>query len=93
MLRCKAKIVADHKALTYLANKSNLSGWLTQWLLLMKEFNIDIVHCLKRQHDNVDGFIRAYKGVGDVLEDDDFSDAAIMTINVKEAYEEYWEII
>jgi hypothetical protein len=31
--------------------------------------------------------------VGDVLEDDDFSDAAIMTINVKEAYEEYWEII
>jgi hypothetical protein len=55
----------------------------------MKEFNIDIVHCLKRQHDNVDGFIRAYKGVGDVLEDDDFSDAAIMTINVKEAYEEY----
>jgi hypothetical protein len=31
--------------------------------------------------------------VGDVSEDDDFPNAAIMTINVREAPEEYWEII
>jgi hypothetical protein len=31
--------------------------------------------------------------MGDVLEDDDFPDAAIMTINADEALEEYWEII
>jgi hypothetical protein len=49
----------------------------------MEEFNINIVHCPERQHDNVDGFIRAYEGVGDVLKDDDFLDAIIMTINVK----------
>jgi hypothetical protein len=38
---------------------------------------------------NVDGLTRAYEGVGDVLEDDDFPDATIMTINV----EEYQKII
>jgi hypothetical protein len=30
--------------------------------------------------------------VGDVLEDDDFLNVAIMTINVKEAFVEYWTI-
>jgi hypothetical protein len=38
----------------------------------MDEFDIDIVHCPRRRHDNVDGFTRAYEGVGDVSEDDDF---------------------
>jgi len=58
----------------------------------MKEFDIDIVHCLERQHDNVDGLKRAYEGMGDVLEDDDFLDATIMTINAKEILKEYREI-
>jgi hypothetical protein len=53
----------------------------------MEEF--DIVHCPGKQHDIVDGLIMAYKGVGDVLEDDDFLNVAIMTINVKEAFVEY----
>ncbi len=83
LLSYKAKIVTNHKVLTYLVNKSNLSGRFAQWLQLMEEFNINIVHCPERQHDNVDGFIRAYEGVGDVLKDDDFLDAIIMTINVK----------
>ncbi len=56
----------------------------------MEEF--DIVHCPGKQHDIVDGLIMAYKGVGDVLEDDDFLNVAIMTINVKEAFVEYWTI-
>jgi len=89
--------VTDHKALTYLVNKPNPSGRLAQWLLLMEEFDIDIdidiVHHPGRRHGNVDGLTRTYKGVGDVLEDDDFPDAAIMAINVKEALEEYREII
>ncbi len=75
----------DHKALTYLVNKSNSSGQLVQWLVLMEEFDIDIVHRLGRRHGNVNGLTRAYKGVGDVSEDDDFQDTTIMTINVKEA--------
>jgi hypothetical protein len=49
----------------------------------MEKFDIDIVHCLKMQHGYVDGLIRAYKGVGDVLVDDDFPNVAIMTINAK----------
>jgi len=44
LLGYKAKIVTYHKALTYLVNKFNPSGQLTRWLLLMKEFDLDIVH-------------------------------------------------
>jgi hypothetical protein len=88
MLGYKAKIVIDHKALTYLVNKSNPSGWLACWLLLMEEFDIDIIHRPERWHGNVDGLTRAYEGVGDVSKDDDFLDAAIMTINAEEVLEE-----
>jgi hypothetical protein len=59
----------------------------------MEEFNIDIVHRLRRRHGNVDGLIITYEGVGDVLEDDNFPDVAIMAINAEEAPEEYQEII
>jgi hypothetical protein len=44
LLGYNAKIMTDHKALTYLVNKSNPSGRLAQWLLLMEEFDIDIIH-------------------------------------------------
>jgi hypothetical protein len=93
LLGYKAKIVTDHKALTYLVNKPNPSGRLARWLLLMEEFDIDIVHRPRRRHGNVDGLIRAYKGVGDVSEDDNFLNAAIMSINAKETPEQYREII
>jgi hypothetical protein len=53
----------------------------------MEEFYIDIVHCPKRQHDNVDSLTRAYKRLGDV------SKVTIMTINAKEAPKEYKKII
>ncbi len=36
--------MTNHKALTYLVNKPNPSGRLARWLLLMEEFDIDIVH-------------------------------------------------
>jgi hypothetical protein len=48
LLGYKAKIVIDHKALTYLVNKSNPNGRLVRWLLLMEEFDINIVHRLGR---------------------------------------------
>ncbi len=59
----------------------------------MEEFDIDIVHHLGRWHGNVDDLTRAYEGVGDVSEDDNFLNATIITINVKEVLEEYQEII
>jgi gamma-glutamyltranspeptidase len=89
----KARILIDHKALTYLVNKSNPSGQLAKWLLLMEEFDLDVIHHPKRWHGNVDGLTRAYEGLGDVLEDDDFLDITIMTINVKKVLEEYQKII
>jgi hypothetical protein len=59
----------------------------------MEEFDTDIVHRPKRRHGNVDGLTRAYEGMGDVLENDDFSDVTIMTINANETLKEYREII
>ncbi len=59
----------------------------------MEEFDIDIVHRPRRRHGNVDGLTRAYEGVSNVSEDDDFPDVAIMAINADEAPEEYREII
>jgi hypothetical protein len=56
----------------------------------MEEFDIVIIHCPGRWHGNVNGLIRAYEGVGDVSEDDDFPNVIIMIINVEEALEEYW---
>jgi hypothetical protein len=61
--------------------------------MLMEEFDFNIVHCLGRWHDNVDGLTRAYEGVGDVSKDDNFLNAAIMTINADEMLEKYREII
>jgi hypothetical protein len=55
----------------------------------MEEFDIDIIHHPRRWHDNVDGLIRAYEGIGDVSEDDDFLDVTIMTINANETPIEY----
>jgi hypothetical protein len=49
----------------------------------MEEFDIDIVHRPGRRHGNVDGLTKAYEEVSDVSEDNDFSDAAIMTINAE----------
>jgi hypothetical protein len=48
---------------------------------------LKIVHHLGRWHGNVDGLWKAYEGVGDVLENDDFPNVTIMTINVEEAFE------
>jgi hypothetical protein len=82
LLGYKAKIVTNYKALTYLVNKSNPSGRLVRWLLLMEEFDIDIVDRPGRRHGNVDGLTKPYERMGDVLEDDDFPNVALMTINV-----------
>jgi hypothetical protein len=49
----------------------------------MEEFDIDIVHRPRRRHSNVDGLTMAYEGMSDVLKNDDFQDAIIMTINVE----------
>jgi len=66
LLGYKPKIVTDHKALTYLVNKPNPSGRFARWLLLMEEFDFDIVHRPGRRHGNVDGLTRTYEGMGDV---------------------------
>jgi hypothetical protein len=57
--------------------------------VLLEEFDLDTIHHLKRRHGNVDGLTKAYEGMGDVLENGDFPNATIMTINAKEVLKEY----
>ncbi len=59
----------------------------------MEEFDIGIVHHPGRRHGNVDGLTRTNERVGDVSEDNNFPDVAIMSINIEETLEEYREII
>jgi hypothetical protein len=48
-------------------------------LLIEKiDIDIDIIHHPRRRHGNVNGFTRAYEGVGDVSKDDDFLNVTIM---------------
>jgi len=54
---------------------------------------MSIVHRPGRRHGNVDGLTKAYEGVGDVSEDDNFLDATIMAINAEKTPEKYREII
>jgi hypothetical protein len=58
-------------------------------LLLIEEFDINNIHHPRRWHGNIDGFIKAYGGEGDVPEDDDFLNVTIMTINVEGTLVEY----
>jgi hypothetical protein len=50
----------------------------------MEELDINIIHCLGKQHGNVNGLTRAYEGVGDVSKGDDLSDATIKPLMQKE---------
>jgi hypothetical protein len=43
----KTKVVINHKAFIHLVNKPKPSARLAQWLLLMEEFNLEIVHFQK----------------------------------------------
>ncbi len=47
LLNYETKVVIDHKAFMYLVDKPKPSARLAQWLLLMEEFNLEIVHFKK----------------------------------------------
>ena len=44
----------DHSALLYLVSKQELTGKLARWMLLLQEFEFDILHRLGVQHASVD---------------------------------------
>ena len=63
LLRTKATVVTDHQALVYRLDKLNATGRIARWIILLKEFDLEIVHRAGTKHG---------KEVGVVSEDADF---------------------
>ncbi|OAE34230.1 hypothetical protein AXG93_1099s1090 [Marchantia polymorpha subsp. ruderalis] len=85
-------VVTDHQALVYLL-KPNETRRIARWIILLQEFDLEIVHHAGAKHGNVDFLSRMEKEVGVVSEDDDFSDATLMSIDVNNQPEKYRDII
>ena len=43
LLRYRIKFHTDHGSLKYLVNKPDLSGRIVRWILLLQEFNYEVV--------------------------------------------------
>ena len=74
LLSNKVVFHVDHQALLYLVSKPQLVGRLARWMLLLQEFNFEIVHTPGRLHAVADFLSRlesgeAAEGISDELPD------------------------
>jgi hypothetical protein len=51
----------DHNSLKYLVNKPNLSGRIARWILLLQEFNYEVVIKPEKTNSNAD-FLSRQRG-------------------------------
>ena len=58
---------ADHDSLKYLVNKPDLFGRIARWILLLQEFNYEVIVKPGRANANAD-FLSRYRGT-EALED------------------------
>jgi hypothetical protein len=93
LLGTKATVVTDHQALIYLLNKLNATGRIAQWIILLQEFDLKIVHRAGTKHRNVNFLLRMKNEVRIVSEDDDFLNVMLMSIDIEDEPEEYKNII
>ena len=58
----------DHDSLKYLVNKPDLSGWIVRWILLLQEFNYEVVVKSGKSNSNADYLSRqrGEEAVGDI---------------------------
>ena len=68
----------DHDSLKYLVNKPDLSGRIARWILLLQEFNYEVVVKSGKSNSNADYLSRerGEEAVGDIRAEfpDEFSD-------------------
>jgi hypothetical protein len=64
----------DHSALVYLVSKASLTGKLAPWMLLLQEYEFDIVHRPGVQHAVADYLSRLESGEARTGMTDDFPD-------------------
>ena len=89
----KATVVIDPLTLVYFFNKPNTTGKIAQWIILLQEFDLRIVHRTGMKHENVDFLSRMEKEEWVVSEDNDFPNAKLMTIDIDNEPTEYKYII
>ena len=80
LLGYKTYFYTDHNALKYLVNQTDLSGRIARWMLLLMEFDFEIIVKPGRMHDNAD-YLSRLKGKGSVENiPDDFPDEQLFHI-------------
>jgi hypothetical protein len=79
----------DHMALKYLVNKPDLSGKLTRWIVLLKEFDYTVEYKLGCMHKQVDHLLRLSKDLSSLPLEDDFLDASLFVIDVVPTWYNY----
>jgi hypothetical protein len=73
----------DHCAIRYIANKPISNGWVTQWLLLLQEFDITIKDRPGRENLVVDFLSRIPKRDDSLIVEDQFLDEHLFSITTK----------
>ena len=94
LLGNKFIVVIDHRALRFIFNKPNPTGRIARWIILLQEYEFEVMDRPGSKHINADALSRAYDDVGDKSEDDDFRDANLMAVDViLEGFKEIWDYL
>lgn len=81
LLAKKFKFFVDHQAWLYLVNKPYTTGRITRWLLLLHEFDIEIVVKKVKQHFMADHMSRIRIGEAPSGIDDELPNAPLFHID------------
>ncbi|MCO5581181.1 hypothetical protein L7F22_035079 [Adiantum nelumboides] len=72
----------DHLALLYLIRQQNLTRSLARWVLLLQEFEFEVIHCARAQHVVADYLSRLDSGEMSIGISDEFLDASLFLTKV-----------
>ena len=80
----------DHSALLYLVSKQELTGKLAHWMLLLQEFEFDILHWPRVQHVVANYLSRLESGEEGTGVKDDFPDDQLFRVEMNEEKDDAW---
>ena len=75
LILSKVVVYADHSALHYLLNKSNAKLRLLRWVLLMQEFDLEIMDKKRAERLAIDHLLHLENLYIEKLKEDDINDA------------------
>src|ERR1700738_1920331 len=81
----------DHQALLYLINRPIISGRIARWMLLLQEYDFEIVYMPGRRHVMADHLSRIDNGEPPIGVNDQLPDANLFCMEVLEEEDNYME--